>query len=505
MGDQVGRKGAGKVLLGEFGGSKGVIYRRHLSMAASIAAQSLTWPLRKRAIAKSDDLRGGSGRIVPRSPGHPNLLTSEHFQRINDPGFGDQGNSIIWSMKWWKGKLYAGTGRAVRCVENYLASRAFPRSMPYPPKIPELRCTPNIYDLSLEGELWCYTPEKSEWNRLYRSPADVEIPDHPGRRMARDRGYRYLEVVREADGREALYASGVSTRPITGDSQPPRILRSTDGVVFEPIPQEPGTVLGEIKALGFRHLFSHGGRLFLTAGGAYGSGVLFESRNPEKGNNHFEQLLPDRILVFTTALFNKSLYLGLLDFEKGYSVVKMNIDAPKPYPVTPIVTEGGYRGLWKSDGVISMKVFNGSLYVGCDSPAELIRIHPDDSWDLIVGAPRMTPQGRKFPLSGMADGFDSWLNIHIHSMEVHEDILYMGTDNAGHFWYGTPIVRSFVRPRMGLTLCATSDGERISVITRDGFGRLFNTGCRNLESTPLGLFLGTTNHFEGAQIFLGSS
>ena len=59
-----------------------------------------------------------------------------------------------------------------------------------------------------------------------------------------------------------------------------------------------------------------------------------------------------------------------------------------------------------------MYVFKDTLYVGTGfqsmgydrtydaGPAalELIRIHPDDSWELIVGNPRRTFEGMKFPL-----------------------------------------------------------------------------------------------------------
>lgn len=38
------------------------------------------------------------------------------FSRIATGGFGDPNNSFPWSMKWFKGKLYVGTGRLVGCV-----------------------------------------------------------------------------------------------------------------------------------------------------------------------------------------------------------------------------------------------------------------------------------------------------------------------------------------------------------------------------------------------------
>lgn len=37
---------------------------------------------------------------------------------IAQNGFGEHENSYAWSMGWFKGKLYVGTGRDVLCVED---------------------------------------------------------------------------------------------------------------------------------------------------------------------------------------------------------------------------------------------------------------------------------------------------------------------------------------------------------------------------------------------------
>ena len=37
---------------------------------------------------------------------------------LSQNGFGEHENSYAWSMNWFDGKLYVGTGRDVLCVEN---------------------------------------------------------------------------------------------------------------------------------------------------------------------------------------------------------------------------------------------------------------------------------------------------------------------------------------------------------------------------------------------------
>jgi len=221
------------------------------------------------------------------------------------------------------------------------------------------------------------------------------------------------------------------------------------------------------------------------------------------GNNNFTQITPDGMEVFEIAFLNNHLYLGLLDFRKGYSVVKMDINQKKPYPITPVVPSGAHRKLWQSSTVVSMKLFKERLYIGCDSPPELLRINPDDSWDLIVGMPRQTPEGKKYPLSGMEDGFNNWLNIHMQCMEVYNGSLYVGTANSGQYWVPFAPIGKVLRPYMGFTLSVTTDGEQFSIITRNGFGNILNNGLRTLKATSIGLFMGTMNFYQGLDVFLG--
>ena len=42
---------------------------------------------------------------------------------IAQNGFGDPNNSYMWSMDWFKGKLYVGTGRDEECMETATVQR----------------------------------------------------------------------------------------------------------------------------------------------------------------------------------------------------------------------------------------------------------------------------------------------------------------------------------------------------------------------------------------------
>jgi len=249
----------------------------------------------------------------------------------------------------------------------------------------------------------------------------VPIPDTPDKFTTRDVGYRGMGVFVESDGTEVLYVSGVNSKMINDGAPPPRLLRSTDGENFEALPQDPGTFLGDFGKNSFRGIKSYAGRLYVVGSTVQGSGILLEAENPEEGNDAFRQVSPHDMLVWDICPFNGYLYVGVRDTlqifldsantpeadeGKGYRIYKTDCTGEPSYTFIPVVTHGGYLLPKPSKSPVSMFVFKNRLYVGTDKPAELIRINPDDTWDLVVGEPRETPEGWKYPLSGMGPGFD---------------------------------------------------------------------------------------------------
>jgi hypothetical protein len=423
-------------------------------------------------------------------------------------GFGDRQNSWAWSMLWWKDHLYVGTNRAFLCAERAAIVAAFPflGRLPFarfPPDDPELECTGDYNDLPLQAEIWRWSSVSDSWERVYQSPRDVPIPNQPGRFTAHEIGFRGMAVFAEPDGSEALYVSGVNTRFIHHKVPPPRLLRSTDGVKFSALPHDPGTFLGELHKCSFRSILVYEGRLLVPVGSIYGDGVLLESTNPSEGNNAFRPISPEGMQVFEMQPFNGMLYLGLRDTRSGYAVVKMDLRGEPPYPLTTVVAHGAYLPQ-PSQSVISMAVYQGRLYVGTDEPAELICINPDDSWELVIGMPRETPAGWKYPLSGLDEGLHNWLNGHLWRMQEYEGRLYIGTMNMSAHLRRLPGVAAAVEPNFGFDLYETTDGRHFRPITQNGFGDKFSFGVRAFAVTPRGLFLGSANSWHGLQIWRGT-
>ena len=449
------------------------------------------------------------------------------FEKIATGGFGDRQNSFAWSMGWFNGQLYVGTGRSFLCVTFATADRQTGTHM-FRPFGPDYQCAPTIEDLPLAAEIWRYTPATRAWQRVFKSPEDIPIvwnaSGAPVKFTARDMAFRGMTVFREPDGTEALYVAGVSPSVLfdrnglwaadPGSFPPPRLLRSTDGVTFTPVPQTPGTFLGDIgtrrdgavQVRGFRSLHVHAGRLFVSASDFRGVGFVIASANPAAGDNSFFQASPsaDALPIWTLETFNGWLYATTGDRTNpvGYGVWKTRGIGPGPYVWQPVVTQGAFQiPQYRSPDALSIAAFNGKLYVGSDRPTELIRINPDDTWELVVGGPRMTPTGLKRPISGMLTGFGNLFNGHFWRMVTHGDTLYLGTWDWSVGTRVIPTLEPVLQHEFGADFFKTKDGRFWQPVTKTGFGDPFNYGVRTLQSTPAGLFVGTANPFYGLQVF----
>lgn len=485
---------------------------------------------------------------------------TDEFKRIAVNGLarfgGSSHNTWIWSAKWFNNKLYIGTGREELCL-TLLTSDVRAGTKSYPAAIKGDQCPDEVtMAQSLAAEIWEYTPSTNTWRMAYQSPSNIPITVNGTQVMtALDVGYRGMVVYTESDGTQALYVGSVTSggayepAPFQPNGwPPPRILRTTDGRTWTPLPQDQGTFFGNIgnyflnpttKVRSFRSLTQFNGQLFVTAGSYEGSGVVIASPNPSAGDNSFRQAGPDWSVMPTwdVEVFNNYLYAttGFTReenaLESGYAVYKTAALGTPPYEFEPIVINGGFQtnaSLMAPNGLY-MHIFRNELYVSTNRPTELIKIRADDSWDLVVGEPRPLPpdvnigtsgaSGEIRPLSGFGSGFGNWMNGHFWRMgsitgmaepdqAASGQNLFLGTwdwsvglqqfqslsalDDAFTHQYGTDVYR-------------TEDGSHWSVITQAGFGDPNNSGTRSLEATPVGLFLGTARQRFGGEILLRTS
>ena len=431
---------------------------------------------------------------------------------VAEDGFGDSRNSYAWSMAWFKGALYVGTARSAMCVERATIAYYLPYSSYYSTQpAPGVSCPPTIHDADLRGEIWRYNPESRHWKRVYRSPT-VLNPRAEGRRVARDIGYRGMIVVSEPGGGKALYVGGLTANefiPELARRHPPRILRTVDGKHFRSLRGGPSVIRGPFGAqrpIGYRAMEVLDGNLYVTAnGGLTGDGVVLRVRNPAGSSPSFKQVSPNNLAVFELKAFDGRLYAGTGDFQHGYGVWRT--DGKQRLEWKPVVADGAGRGS-AITSVVSMETYRGQLYVGASTwgaspfPAsELIRVGPDDRWEVVVGNPRSGTDGAMHaPVSRLPDGFGNPFNNHFWRMETYKGTLLLGTNDWSWSLQGSPGLDAGVRSEFGFDLYFTCNGADWWLGTRDGLGRPNDFGVRTMSGSPAGLFVGTTNLVEGATV-----
>ena len=464
-------------------------------------------------------LRGGA--TADRHPQVNRGLAAPDFKRIAVGGFGDGGNSYAHCMAWFQNKIYVGT---VRHLLSLLKSSQpkMPHFMtPWPVKYPG-----DIFTLDLRADIWCYDPITENWTRVHRSPI---VTGPKGHEVPRDIGYRGMAVFKgKSDSAPALYVNSISS-----DSRGPgaHVLRSSDGITFEAT-SSPG--LGDDSVSTFRSMVAFKDFLFISPTGKRqawniaGTPAVLASRDP--ANGVWEQASepgfgdPNNSVVFDMAVFNDHLYAGTFNARQGFQVWKTRAEGRRlPFEWKKVVTHGAYRGVY-NQAATSMCAFRDGLYVGGGiqnggfdrtnrigpAAAEVIRINPDDTWDIVCGTPRATPDGDKFPLSGRGPGFDNFFSGYMWRMAEHDGWLYMGTfDWSVFLLYANPPtmlpwvkhhvqrfgLRDIVSNEGGFDLWRTRDGANWCNVSRTGLGNAYNYGARTMVSTPYGLFLGTANPF----------
>jgi hypothetical protein len=438
---------------------------------------------------------------------------------IAQNGFGDRHNSYSWSMGWFQGKLYVGTGRDVLCVENETLQYFVPLLSTYLTNpSPGVRCPSNPYRMDLRAEIWQYAPAGQHWKMVYRAPTEPN-PLAAGYKVASDIAYRGMTVYKERHGREALYAAGVSADeylPPLLESNPPRIMRSYDGVHWRPL-DLGGVVVhypgGNKRPMGFRSLLSWRGRLFVTATpDLTGDGAVFEVRHAGSAHPKLVQITPTNLDVFEIAKFRGDLYVGCGSASEGYSVWRTSGHG---HPFEPVITGGAGRGSLITS-VVSMKVFRDALYVGSSGwynrgtlpLSELVRIRANGNWTLVVGKPRKLPDGAQmYPTSGLGDGFGSLFNAHFWRMASQGGGLYVGTNSWSDVlksYSQTAWLGDLLADASGFQMWASCNGDDFFPLTRDAFGTgEYNFGARTLQ--PGGphdeeLYIGSANHAQGTTI-----
>ena len=382
---------------------------------------------------KPETNESGSHDDESASP-NPVGMGREDFKCIAQGGMGDGWNNYAHCMAWFQDHLYVGTSRAILAMIR--VNDPPPALTHWPINSPE-----DVYDIDRRAHIWRYNPRTEQWRQVFVSPM---VEGRTGQVVARDIGYRGIAVFQgPQDEAPALYVCTWSS----SRGQPPVIMRSADGVSFAPIPRPSW---GEFVNT-FRTLVPFKNRLFTTPTGSTagygkaqecvgGAPVIYVCHDPQSGIWEEASLPgfgdPNNVTTFEMTVFRDPPVCRHYQCRERLSGLEnQGRGRHPPYEWTRVVTQGAYRGKL-NEIAVSMCELNGALYIGSGivnggyhrlakvGPAagEIIRIYADDSWDLIIGNPRLTPDGLKFPLGHHGPGFDNFFNGYIWRMYAHEGI-----------------------------------------------------------------------------------
>jgi hypothetical protein len=443
------------------------------------------------------------------------------FQAVAPSGFGADANNGASAMQWFKGDLYVGTSRSTQCVTLATVGSWLPIDV-YP--FIGRNCPADAADLPLAAEIWRYSPASGQWSRVYSSPMDIpvrfDIRKRPTKFTARDIAFRSMAVVKESGGQETLYVGGMSAAEVfpgafskMANPPGPRLLRTRDGVTWQAVPQTPGTFLGDIgkglphsqiKPVIFDALVGYRGRLFAAVGDFFGNDAIVAATDPAAGDDAWQLASPppEQFAVSALAVYNGFLYCAVAGRQgQPYRIFKAD-PAGAPLDFSLVLTGGGTQpGGATAFRAFSMVEFRGRLYVGTGVPPELVRIDADDTWELLVGQPRMTDEGLKRPLSGVSLGLGSAFSAQFRALAAHEGKLYLGTSDWSTTLDVIPPLGDMVQYEYGFDLFRSDDGFSWAHVTRNGFGVEHQPIARTMQSTPAGLFVGSASSAAGLQVW----
>ncbi len=360
-------------------------------------------------------------------------LYRDNFTCISRNGFGDPGNAYCHGMGWFDDHLYVGT---TRCT--LFGSTPYERGkylQVWPVQVPDI-----TWEMDWRAQIWRFHPQSGELRNVYISPM---VKGSRGFDIALLSGIRdMVQFQGRSESSPSIYAVAWGSHMGPG----PQILRSADGTHFECTPLNEHAMFGATK--GLRPMVALGDRMFVANVGTVSKsdpdqrgGSILVTEDPASGDwqpanaQNFGD--PRNLTIFEMCTWNGFVYAGTINPYKGYELWKTDAAGRPPFKWHKVLSHGAFRGPL-NELVISLCPFKGALYVGSaiyncgydriyrigpGSP-ELIRVYEDDSWDLIVGEPRQTPDGLKTPSSGMGPGFNNFTSGYIWRICEHQGWLY---------------------------------------------------------------------------------
>lgn len=155
--------------------------------------------------------------------------------------------------------------------------------------------------------------------------------------------------------------------------------------------------------------------------------------------------------VSQAAICSGALYAATIEPERGFAIWKTAVER---IPEWQCVLERGAYRFAHNQQVLSMAPHGGSLFLATGTPPdarhpdskffdyqgfEIIRLDPDEGWDLIAGIPRFSPAGLMLPLSALDPALEASRSREWRLLQAHAgQLILAATDEEGlRLWSST--------------------------------------------------------------------
>lgn len=430
-------------------------------------------------------------------------------------------NNYAWSICQLDQYIYIGTGRNV--AYNILDSIS-------PEIITPISTTPTVVNNS--PEIWRYKRNDSlTWEKVYSVPNYLQIS-----------GLRFIISHKPFNGNNCLYAASYGGNL--------KIFKSSNGVNWFPL----SDII--LKGTSSRAMISHKGKLYIATideKNPSSTPNLYSSTDPEFypweplidiENPLYDKSKNPNGSISEMIVFNDKIYVSTNNPD-GVQVWRTNGSTPKLNDWTLIVDNG--FGDATNQYTLSMGVYKNYLYVsaikrlplawiapmGCD----IIRISPNDNWQLVIGGKAIIPSSpskgiRGNSLSGLNSGFSNPFNVYAWQIkEYHGKLLISTFDTSINMELiletlitnrteienkiGTVTTNSIIKIYksiisqlnsigypFGFDLYESTDGINFTPVFLHGLANRYNYGGRTLfvDSSNI-LYIGTANPFQGCEVW----
>jgi hypothetical protein len=439
-------------------------------------------------------------------------LEAEDFELISLNGFDPADNVVdindyAWSMEYFvpdgqiEGYIYVGTGNDMIGLIYQGISAVMGQE--------------ELGDISVRPpEIRRYRDDISplEWERVF-DYRDVETESN-----FTTIGFRYIKTYRaQSDGVNYLYAATMGEEAT--------LWRTAKG---DPGTWEIAWLSGDVGSV--RWMEEHNGIMYIALANEVPKGEQIGKIWATDGDLFWPVIEdgfgnPENKGMMCLTSYNGWLYAGTRNPTFGYEIWKL---AGPDGSFGPIQILGGGGPSPVNEAAITPCVFKNKLYIGSQlnpfdnvvrgfKGADIIRIDEHDHWETVIGRGSIT---------GYNSGFGHWPNTYIWSMVIHDGWFYVSTyDQVSAFFNSLEnldkVINAFLqKPNnptareanifellwfAGSDLYKSPDGIHWYTVTFNGLGDVGNYGFRTMLSVGGYLYLGTTNPFDGLEIWRGSS